>query len=152
MPASQKLTLFVAFSKISGPRHRQGRRHPLQAILAMTTAAILCGCKGVDAIAQWGRENLLSDLKLFHRFGFTSYKSPAPSTLHEVFKVIDIAAVERSLTAWVEGLLPGSSIRLLSIDGKTLWGSQQGAEAPGVHLLSAFATPVSPLGRAALAG
>jgi hypothetical protein len=39
----------------------------------------------------------------------------------------------------VEGLLPGSSIRLLSIDGKTLCGSQQGAEAPGVHLLSAFA-------------
>jgi hypothetical protein len=139
MPAGQKLTLFAAFSQISDPRHRQGRRHPLQAILAMTTAAMLCGCKGVDAIAQWGRVNLVPNPALFRKFGFTSFKSPAPSTLHEVFKVIDIVAVERALTAWVEGLLPGSSIRLLSIDGKTLCGSQPGPEAPGVHLLSAFA-------------
>ena len=139
MPADQKLTLFAAFAQIPDPRHRQGRRHSLQAVLAMTVAAILCGCKGVDAIAQWGRDNLLLNLELFRRFGFTSFKSPAPSTLHEIFKVIDITAVEAALTNWVEGLLPGSSKRILSVDGKTLCGSQSGAEAPGVHLLSAFA-------------
>lgn len=139
MSAGQKHTLFSAFSQIPDPRHRQGRRHSLQAILALTTAAILCGCKGVDAISQWGRVNLLPNLALFRKFGFTSYKSPAPSTFHEVFKVIDIAAVEQVLSGWAEGLLPGSRKRLISIDGKTLRGSHSGSEVPGVHLLSAFA-------------
>jgi hypothetical protein len=139
MSAGQKYTLFSAFSRIPDPRHRQGRRHPLQAILAQTTAAILCGCKGVDAIAQWGRVNLRPNLALFRKFGFTSFKSPAPSTFHEVFKAIDIAAVEEVLADWAEGLLPGSRARILSMDGKTLCGSQSGPEAPGVHLLSAFA-------------
>jgi hypothetical protein len=46
--------------------------------------------------------------------------------------------VERALSAWVESLVPGSVARLLGLDGKTLCGSQQGAEAPGVHLLSVF--------------
>jgi len=139
MSVRQKYTLFSAFSRIPDPRHRQGRRHPIQAIMALTTAAILCGCKGVDAIAQWGRVNLRPNLDLFRKFGFTSFKSPAPSTLHEVYKVIDVAAVERVLADWAEGLLPGSRVRLLSVDGKTLCGSRSGPEAPGVHLLSAFA-------------
>jgi hypothetical protein len=138
MSERRKLTLYDAFAQIPDPRHRQGRRHSVRAILAMTTAAILCGCRGVDAISQWGRVNLVPNLALFRKFGFTSYTSPAPSTLHELFKVLDIAAVERALSAWVEGLVPGSAVRLLSMDGKTLCGSQQGAEAPGVHLLSVF--------------
>lgn len=138
MPADQRLTLFDAFAQIPDPRHRQGRRHPLPSILAMTTAAILAGCQSLEAIAQWGRVNLASNLELLRRFGFTSFTTPAPSTLHEVFTAVDVAAVERTLTAWLEGLLPGSRVRLLSMDGKTLRGSRPSGEAPGVHLLSLF--------------
>jgi len=138
MPQERKLALFEAFARIPDPRGRRGRRHPLQAVLAMTTAAILSGCRGVDAISQWGGVNLASHRDLFLQFGFTSFTSPAPSTLHELYKVLNVAAVEQVLRSWVEALLPGRSARLLSVDGKTLRGSSPEPEAPGVHLLSAF--------------
>jgi len=143
MAEPQKVTLHEAFASIPDARGRRGRRHPLQAILSMTVAAMLSGCKGVDAIAQWGRVNLVPNLPLFRRFGFTSFTSPCASTLHEVFSAIDVAAVERVLAAWVAALLPQSQAaawRHISFDGKTLRGTQskQAPEAPGLHLLSAF--------------
>jgi hypothetical protein len=143
MAEAGKLTLHDAFANLPDPRRKHGRRHSLQAILSMTVAAMLSGCKGVDAISQWGRVNLVPNLALFRRFGFTSFTSPCPSTLHKVFSAIDVAAVERILAVWVEALLPESqraTWRHISLDGKTLRGtlSKQVPEAPGVHLLSAF--------------
>jgi hypothetical protein len=143
MAESRKLSLHDAFASIADPRGKRGQRHPLQAILSMTVAAMLSGCKGVDAISQWGRVNLLPDRELFLRFGFRSFTSPCPSTLHLVYTTIDVVAVERVLAAWVEALLPKSQLavwRHISIDGKTLRGtlSKQEPEAPGLHLLSAF--------------
>jgi hypothetical protein len=139
MPENRKLSLFEAFASIPDPRHSQGCRHSLQAILAMTSAALLSGCQSVEAIAEWGRVNLASNRPLFLRFGFTSYTSPAHSTLYEVFAAIDITRVEQILAQWVAGLLPSTPLARISLDGKTLRGSQKKTvEAPGVHLLSAF--------------
>ena len=53
--------------------------------------------------------------------------------------MIDVASVERILGIWVAGLLPDTPLARVSIDGKTLCGSQRKqSETPGVHLLSAF--------------
>jgi len=139
MAENKKLSLFAAFAAIPDPRHAQGLRHSLQAVLTMTTAAILCGCKGVDAIAQWGRVNLIPGSEWYRRFGFDSYTTPAASTLHEIFKALDAAQVESVLGAWAEGLVSGFLPRHVCVDGKTLRGARPQPEAPGVHLLSAFA-------------
>ncbi|MCG6868851.1 MAG: transposase family protein, partial [Gammaproteobacteria bacterium] len=37
------------------PRRAQGRRHPLASVLAIATAAVLCGARGYKAIADWAK-------------------------------------------------------------------------------------------------
>jgi hypothetical protein len=43
------------FATIPDPRRAQGRRHPLPSVLAIATAATLCGMRGYKAIAGVGQ-------------------------------------------------------------------------------------------------
>ncbi|MBI4491804.1 MAG: transposase family protein [Chloroflexi bacterium] len=47
--------LMEVLREVPEVRGRQGRRHPLLAILAMACAAMLCGYRTYGAIAEWGR-------------------------------------------------------------------------------------------------
>ncbi len=48
--------LSVVFSEIPDPRNPSGRRHPLSAILTLTTVAMLGGARSLEAIAQFARD------------------------------------------------------------------------------------------------
>jgi hypothetical protein len=41
---------------VPDPRRRRGIRHRLAGVLAVTAAAVLCGCRSVLAIAEWAAE------------------------------------------------------------------------------------------------
>lgn len=126
-------SLLVAYQGIPDPRHPSGRRHPLTAILTLATCAMLCNCHSLYAIAQWGREHEELALKL----GFTRSKTPAVSTLHEVFRRLDKEAFEAALGEWARARL-GPGEEAIAIDGKSLRGIH-GEELPGVHLVAAYA-------------
>jgi hypothetical protein len=137
MPANNEKSLYEVFGELPDPRNPCGRRHSLAACLTLCAAAILCGSRSLFAIAQWGRDHD----ELGEALGFTRQKRrwPCVSTLHYLFKAVDVARFEAALTAWM--LAQGASDlkeRVLNLDGKTLRGSQ-GDEVPGVHLLAAYA-------------
>jgi hypothetical protein len=46
--------LLAAFAAVPDPRKLRGRRHPLPALLALSTAAMLSGARSLYAIAQYG--------------------------------------------------------------------------------------------------
>ncbi len=46
-------SLLRALAEVPDPRSRHGRRHPLPAVLALATVAMLCGARSLYAIAQW---------------------------------------------------------------------------------------------------
>lgn len=139
MSNTNTMSLFEALALIPDHRHRQGNRHSLQAILSMSVAAMLSGFSTPHAITQWGREIYKKNRDWMRALGFDSYTSPAGSTVHEIFKAIDIKLVEEILGKWIDGLLDDDSWRTISIDGKTLRGSaKKKTEAPGVHLISAY--------------
>ncbi len=126
-------SLVEAFKRVPDPRNPSGRRHPLAAILTLATCAMMSNCHSLYAIAQWGREHEELALKL----GFTRTKTPAVSTLHEVFRRLDKEAFEAALRDWAqEGL--GGREEAIAIDGKSLRGIH-GEELPGVHLVAAYA-------------
>ena len=129
------LSLIELFGRIADPRQRQGRRHPLSAILSLTALALLAGCRSLEAIAHYGRD---LGPEFAEALGFTHPKTPVKSTLSEVFRVIDVAAYESALRGWLKRQAAAQGWRAIAIDGKTLCGAT-GESIPGVHLLAAYA-------------
>jgi hypothetical protein len=138
------LLLTEVFVQIPDPRRAQGKRHPLPGVLALVSVAIMCGCRSLYAIAQWGRDHgpeMAGQLGLKPRHG-----TPAVSTLHGLFRRLDVEAFEAALRQWagswlepVDELAKAADLEPISIDGKSLCGSR-GHELPAVHLLAAYAT------------
>jgi hypothetical protein len=129
------LSLAEAFALIPDPRDRRGRQHPLVAMLCLTAVGILAGCRSINAVAQFGRDH---GIHMAHALGFNKALTPAPSTFCELFRQLDVAAVEKALRTWL--LARGGGVgEHLALDGKTACGSTDG-EVPGVHLLAAVAT------------
>lgn len=127
-------SLLEAFGSVPDWRIAKGRRHPLPAILALATAAMLCGARSLYAIAQWGR---LQKPEVVKALGFRHPKTPAVSTLHEVFSQLDVASFEAVLAIWAQEQL-GDRREAISVDGKGLRGIH-GEEIAGVRLIAAYA-------------
>ncbi|MAG36561.1 MAG: hypothetical protein CL878_10010 [Dehalococcoidia bacterium] len=127
-------SLLAAFASVPDPRQRRGRRHPLPAMLAQATAAMLSGARSLYAIAQWGREQAP---EVVRALGFTRDQSPCVSTFHLVFRDLDGAAFEGAVRTWAQASL-GDRQEAIAIDGKALRGVH-GAALPGVRLVAAYA-------------
>lgn len=126
-------SLLRALAQVPDPRSRHGRRHPLPAILAMATVAMLCGVRSLYAIAQWGREQPEAVVR---GLGFTRHPTPGVATLHRVFKALDVDVFETSLAEWAQAALGGRG-EAIAIDGKALQGIH-GEQLPGVRLVAAY--------------
>lgn len=128
------LTLLEVMARLPDPRSGHGRRHPLGAILGLAVCAMLCGCRSLYAISQWGWDQ---GLEVSQALGFTRERTPCVSTLHQVFSRLDREAFELLLGQWLgeRGLEAGEA---LAIDGKRLRGIH-GEQLPGVHLVAAYA-------------
>jgi DDE_Tnp_1-associated/Transposase DDE domain len=135
-------SLLEALGGIADPRSRQGRRHPLVALLALACTATRCGAESYSAMAEWGRNY---DRALIRALGFT-HAPPCAATFCLAFRRLERAAVAAVLGAWAEAVvaaLPpeaapaGRPLEAVALDGKTLRGSRKQG-APGAHLLSAL--------------
>jgi hypothetical protein len=135
-------SLAEALAAVPDPRRPLGWRPdrpplPLVGILQLAVAAMLCGCRSLYAVAQWGRERLDDDPNALVVLGLPPGRSPSHPTLHRVFAALDAAAFERALGRWLtaSGVDPADAVAL---DGKTLRGIH-GDAVPGVHLVAAYA-------------
>ena len=126
-------SLLAAFAEVPDPRKPRGRRHPLPALLALSTAAMLSGARSLYAIAQWGR---LQPPAVVEALGFTREQTPCVATLHLAFKVLEAPAFEAALARWAQGQL-ADGWETVALDGKALRGIH-GEELPGVRLVAAY--------------
>lgn len=126
-------SLLHAFATVPDHRSSQGRRHPLAAVLALSTAAMIAGARSLYAIAQWGR---LQPPSVVHALGFARDRTPCVATLHRVFRHLDVTAFEQALQTWARGHAAGRP-GAIAIDGKALRGIH-GEELPGVRLVAGY--------------
>jgi Druantia protein DruA/DDE_Tnp_1-associated len=119
LTADQMRTLPDFFADIPDPRRRQGRRHPLPAVLAIAAGAILCGMRGYKAIAEWA--NSLSP-KARQRFRCRrsggQYLVPCEYIIRDVLIRVDPTQLDRALQRW--NATYGRDDDSLAIDGKTM--------------------------------
>ncbi len=140
MDASPPLGLLHFLDEIPDPRGRNGRQHPLSAVLALARCAILCGARSYAAIGQWAHDH---DIELMHRLGFTR-RPPKCGGIRKVLMAVGPAALEAALTRWAEALLgrqPAAEEdrpEAFALDGQTARGSFDGLNK-AVHLLSLVA-------------
>ena len=129
-------TLWEALADVPDGRGRKGRQIPLQALLALSIAAMLSGADSLIAIFRWGRRLKPEALQML---GFDDSAAPCHATYHYVFRSIDGDALAAVLGKFALGdAAPGH----IAIDGKTLKGSRR-HDAKALHVLSAFATGLS---------
>jgi len=129
------ISLFECFSFVPDPRAALGKRHPLTAILTLCSVAMLCGCRSLYAIAQFGRDR---GKHFAGVLGFTRDTTPCCTTLHNLFVALDKTAFEAALARWAGAAAEARGWQSVSLDGKTLRGSTD-VQLPGVHLLAAYA-------------
>jgi len=125
-------SLFEVFADIPDPRSRHGRRHPLNALLALLVVALCAGANHVKNAVIFGRERSA----LRKRLGFTHRIAPSQSTYTRLFKRLNLAAFQQALAHWLRDLAADWAQRrtgpvAAAVDGKALRGSQH-------HLLHTF--------------
>ena len=96
--AAQMRSLSECFTDIDDPRTRKGRRHSLSSILALATAATLCGARGYKAIGEWVDalgHKALERFAVRRRNGVRTL--PCRSTIRSVLIRVDAAQLDRAL-------------------------------------------------------
>src|SRR5437773_7897872 len=98
-------SLAAALAAVPEPRHPNGWRPdrsplPLVGVLQLAVAAMLCGCRSLYAVAQWGRDRLEEDPAALVPLGLPVGRSPSHPTLHRLFAALDAPAFERALGRW----------------------------------------------------
>ena len=125
--------MWEALNTVPDHRRAEGKRYPLASLLLITIAAMLAGRCDQLSIVRWGRRLSAETLATL---GIARPRVPAPSVWCELFRDLNVVALERVLGAWVRGGAPAGHV---AIDGKRLRGSATAA-SPGMHLLAAFST------------
>ena len=133
-PLAPEGSVRAALQTLPDVRRGQGKVHPLDGMLALAICALLCGCRSLYAISQWGRE---CEPEIRVALGLRAERGPRVATLHRAFRRLDHAGFERVLGQWfaAQGLAPEEA---LASDGKTL-GGIHGEAIPGVQLVAAYA-------------
>lgn len=128
------MTLWDALGEVEDHRGYQGRRYPLQSMLAIALVAMLAGRTSLAGIARWGRQLTRKGLEAF---GIDRKKAPCHATYHNVFKGLDINGLEEVLSCWIRASGGEEALGHVALDGKSLCGSAS-LEGPAVHLLAAY--------------
>jgi hypothetical protein len=131
-------TLMEVLQSLDDQRRDQGKRHPLAAILALATVAMLAGRTSYEAIAEFGRDH---GWPLLQVLGFTRRKGPCKATFCRVFRSLGAVPFEQAIRTWLRGRIAAEDFRHITLDGKTARGSRDG-QAPAAHLLTAYAPEV----------
>ena len=92
--------LLEHLQRIPDPRGREGKRHPLSAMLAAVVCATLCGFRGLRPTVRWLN---LHGVEMWHLLGFTR-KPPVRQSYANLLAQLDPEILERVLLEFVEQL------------------------------------------------
>jgi predicted transposase YbfD/YdcC len=115
--------LATALAQVADPRrpfgwHPDHPPLPLVAILLLTVAALLGGATTITAVAQWGRDRLSDHPDLLLAFGFPPGQSPSVTTLHRLYRRLDVTQAALALQQWAHAYAVAVP-EVVALDGQT---------------------------------
>jgi predicted transposase YbfD/YdcC len=134
-------TFISIIKKIEDPRIDRLKLYPLDEIILVAIATILCGGEGYADMHTFGN----SQVDFFKTILPFKNGIPSEDTYERVFKLINAKAFQECLNEWIMTLQnlkkdgTGDDRRMIGIDGKTLKGSRSKLAKP-LHMVSAWAS------------
>jgi len=128
------VSLMEALGRVPECRGRQGREHPLTALLGGLVVGFAAGCNTVKQIVVFLREHPAVRREL----GFTSRFSPSQSTFHRLLARLELSALRAALSEWLSALAARRGATAAAVDGKVMKGSAR-------HILHVFAQDIGQL-------
>lgn len=107
------------FKTIPDPRRDQGKRHQLPTVLAIATAAILCGMRGYKAISDWADGlGQKARARFCCRYENGKYIVPSESIIRDILIRVDPVSLDKAFQRWNE--VYEQEDNSLAIDGKVM--------------------------------
>ena len=142
--------LLECFAAVPDPRDRRGTRHPLAAVLALCTAAVLSGCTAFEDVTAWVRHAEQETLAACgaRRDAAGMRAAPSPDTVARVFARLGAQDLADHAGAYLAGrAAPGpvtfpvrrpGPLPAVAVDGKAVRGAA-GEDGQVPYLLAAAA-------------
>jgi predicted transposase YbfD/YdcC len=113
----------------------RGKMHPLDNIVFITIAAVLCGAETWEEIEDFGH------VKFDWLSTILDMKNGVPShdTFNRFFAALDPAEFETHFTSWAQSITKETDTEFVSIDGKTIRQASKMSENGSIHIVSAWA-------------
>lgn len=130
-------SLVAVLHEVADPRRAASVVYPLAAVLALTVAALAAGQTSVLAIARWAARQEAAHLEAL---GFPAGRVPCQSTLHRLFREVDVWALASQVQRAFAAVTAPSPAHLqgIAIDGKGHRSRlRRSGQAYAVHAVSA---------------
>jgi predicted transposase YbfD/YdcC len=131
------LSISAHFASLQDPRTGNATRHKLLDILVIAICAIICGAD------DWTDVELFGTCKetWFRTFLSLPHGVPSHDTFGRVFARLDPVQFRDCFLQWIRAVSILTEGQVISIDGKTLRGSQDGTIGKSaIHMISAWAS------------
>lgn len=124
--------------KLRDPR-ASNASYPLEEVLFVALAAVLCGAMGGTDMADFGRRRM----EMLRRFVPLKNGVPSHDVFSDVFRMLEPKAFERMFRAFVAAFAEFHGLDLsgvFAVDGKSVCGAyERGKSALPMHLINVFA-------------
>ena len=130
-------SIAIYFADLEDPRVDRTQYHPLINVVVIGLCAVICGAQHFTEMQEFGNEKK----DWLSKFLDLSMGIPSHDTFNKVFARLKPEQFEKCLLDWITTLHELSDGQILAIDGKTLRGSYDRADArAAIHMVSVLAT------------
>lgn len=127
--------LISYFCGMKDPRLDRKKLHPLENIVFISVAAVMCGAESWNDVQDYGN----SKKEWLSGFLDLSNGIPSHDTFNRFFQLLDPQEFEHHFIAWVQSIVGELKEETISIDGKTMRASRAGKFLQATHIVSAYA-------------
>jgi predicted transposase YbfD/YdcC len=118
------------------PRIDRKKMHPLENIIFISIAAVLCGAETWEDLEDFGH----AKFDWFSNILDMKNGVPSHDTFNRFFQALNPGEFEKHFIAWAQSIITKHAYEFVSIDGKTIRQASKMNNNGSIHIVSAWAS------------